>query len=392
METNDRGPEGLRRYTGSDGISRRMLLSRAGNAALGSVAFSGLGFGLIACGGDDESSSGGGQAAQSLTLTDVQNATGKLNVIGTATYQTPKAAPDGIQVEYGHVGTNEQTIQKTAQEGAFDVAILPNGNIDPLYVLERLEPIDTDLIENWDQINARFRDSDAIRRDGQVVAVPHHWGYTYNVYNTETVEPPETLEQLMSPKLRKRIAIPDDGYVAITAMAVIRGIEDANRLTQAQFDECCDDLRKLKPQLLSIFPYGEEGSLMGRGDVDVLFAASANSLQLAQGAGVKVDKTMLGAFCWWMAYGVLNGAANKAGAYKFVSNGLSLDVMNAVTKKSGALPVIDAGVSAVAPEFQYETADEVLEQAPFLPGVPVEADGDVVVFQDWLKAWEEIKA
>jgi spermidine/putrescine-binding protein len=326
------------------------------------------------------------------TPAQIKSASGTLNVVATGTYQTPAEDPRGLHVNWGLVGTNEQSIQKTAQPGAFDVVIVPNDDVDPFYVLNRLAPIDTSLIANWDKINPSFRDSSIIRRNGKVITVPHHWGYTYTVYDPRKMSQPKSLADIMSPKLTKKIAMPDDPDVAFTTMALLKGYKRGDHLTPAQFKEVTSTLKQFMPQLLTIFQYGQEGTTMATGNVDMLFGVSAAAYQLVRGAGVPADKCFLGSFCWWMGYSVLNGAKNPAGAYDFINHALSLPVLNAVTKKSGALPTVDAGTSAVPPAFRYKNASTIIKQAPFLAGPPVNTKGGFVTYQQMIDTWQELKA
>jgi hypothetical protein len=89
---------------------------------------------------------------------------------------------------------------------------------------------------------------------------------------------------------------------------------------------------------------------------------------------------------------VLRDGENLAGTYAMLDQSLSPDAQLETTKTSLANPVVDSAVAGLPSELQYDSADDVLERAPLLPGVTVEEGGDVVPFQDWLEAWEQFKS
>jgi hypothetical protein len=46
----------------------------------------------------------------------------------------------------------------------------------------------------------------------------------------------------------------------------------------------------------------------------------------------------------------------------------------------------------VPPELRYDTAQEIIDQAPLLTGPPADASGGLVPFSEWVQAWESFKA
>jgi len=331
--------------------------------------------------------------AAGLTLAEVQAASGPVNILGAQTYETPASWPKDLQVHWAYNTTNEEILTKTTQPGTFDAVIIYQGEIDQLRKLDRLVPVQTDLLEDWKLVAPLFRDASVIRRDGQVFAVPFHWGYGYLEYNSAKTSAPRSLQDLMSPKLTKKIGLPNDPYAVITTFALFAGYQNANNLTRDQFNATIKLLKSFRPQVLTIHNYGDEPALFARGDIWVGFPEYSDSIVLCHKAGATaVKSTMLAAWSYVDCLMVLKAAEHVPAAYKFINSCLSTASQELTTAHSLAFPVNDAAISALPKELQYTSSEAVLKNAPLMPGVTVETGGPDVPFQEWVQAWEEFKA
>ena len=332
-------------------------------------------------------------SAEAVTQESVNSATGPVNILGSQPYETRETWPADLAVTWGYNSTNEEIITKTTQPGTFDAVIIYQGMIDQLRKLDRIEPFDTSLLSNWGLVAPMFRDADVIRRDGEIYAIPFHWGYGYLAYNADFVEAPKTYEDLLSPKLTRKIALPDDPYAVITTFAIFAGAKRPNNLTRQEFDDTLKLLNSFRPQVLTIHNYGDEIGLFARGDIWVGFPEYSNSLTKTREAGAaNMQITQLAAWSYIDCFMMLKGAVNKDAAYKFINNALATENQKLSTAHSLAFPVNDAAIPAVSPDLQYESAEQALKLAPMMPGVTVEKDGPDVPFQDWVQAWIEFKA
>ena len=331
--------------------------------------------------------------AATLSRADVASATGTFNMLGSQTYETPESYPKALDVHWAYNTTNEEILTKTTQPGTFDAVIIYQGEIDQLRKLDRIEPIDTALLANWDQVAPLFRDAQVIRRDGQLFAVPFHWGYGYLEYNADLTPEPKSLDELMSPKLTKKIGLPDDPYAVITTFALFAGIQNANNLTRDQFAKTIALMKSFRPQVLTIHAYGDETALFARKDIWVGFPEYSDSFVQARKAGAtNIQTAMLAAWSYVDCFMVLKAAEHPAAAYRFIDSSLGVDSQKLSTAHSLAFPVNDAAISALPKELQYASSETVLKAAPLMPGVTVEEGGADVPFQQWVQAWEEFKA
>jgi spermidine/putrescine-binding protein len=331
--------------------------------------------------------------AASITLDDIRNASGQLNVLGSQVYEVPATYPKGVSVKYAYNVTNEEIITKTTQPGTFDLVVIYQGEIDQLRKLDRIIPIDTSLIENWGKIGSLFRNSDVIRRGNDVYAVPYQWGHSYLEYNSDEMGEPKSFEDLMSSKLSKKVGLPDDPYAVISTFAVFAGAKRPNNLNRDEFDKTIKLLKSFRSQVLTIHAYGEEPQLFARRDIYVGFPEFSSSIVAAKKAGATNMKfSLLAAWSYVDCLMLLKRANNVAAAYAYMNNSLSDASQMAITAHSQAFPVNDAAIKALPEQLQYKSSDEVLASAPLLPGVTVEQNTPDIPFQQWVRAWEEFKA
>ncbi len=367
------------RPRGLVGLNRRQVTT--GLATLGLAS---LGAGLRA---------GRARAAGAPTAADVKAAQGPLSILGSQPYETRASWPAGLDITWAYNSTNEEILTKTTQAGTFDLCIIYQGEIDQLRKLDRIEPIDTSLLENWNKVAPLFRDSDVIRRDGKVYAVPFHWGYGYLEYNADEIAAPKSYDDLLSPKLTKKIGLPDDPYAVITTFALFAGAPKPNNLSRKEFADTIKLLKSFRPQVLTIHNYGDEVALFARKDIWVGFPEYSDSLMQSHKAGAtSIQFTKLAAWSYVDCMMVLKGAEHPAAAYKFIDSALATDSQKLTTEHSMAFPVNDDAIPAIAKDLAYQSSADVLKAAPLVPGVTVEEGGSEVPFQEWVRAWEEFKA
>lgn len=330
---------------------------------------------------------------KNMSQAGVNAATGPVNILGSQPYETREAWPKDLNVTWAYNTTNEEILTKTAQTGAFDALIIYQGEIDQLRKLDRIEPIDVDLLSNWKLVAPMFRDADVIRRDGKIYAVPFHWGYGYLEYNADKTSAPQSYQDLLSPKLTRKIGLPDDPYAVITTFAIFAGAKHPNNLTREEFNETVKLLKSFRPQVLTIHNYGDEVALFARGDIWVGFPEYSNSLAKSREAGApNMQITQLAAWSYIDCFMVLKDAVHKEAAYKFINAALEAGSQRLSSRHSLAFPVNDDAIDAISPDLRYASSSQALAKAPMMPGVTVDANGPDVPFQEWVQAWIEFKA
>lgn len=376
---------------GDASITRRSLLERGARTA-SVLAVAGPGSQLIAaCGGDDDDGGGNGSAAGAPSKEEIANAKGTAKVLGWEYYEVPEFESSQVKARWGYLATNEDTITKSQQEGTFDLTTILTAYDPQLRKVGRIEPIDASRLSNFNNVDAIFRNHPTIRFDGQVWVIPLQWGYGYLEYDKRQTSKPTSFDDLFSPKLRRKIGLPDDPYTVITTFAILTDKPKPNSLTQSEFDDVLETLDRFKPQVLSIHAYGEEPAIIARGDMAVDFPAYGPSFLTAREGGAETEITLLGAFSYLDCMTLYKGA-NTPVAYKYVDQTLTIAAQRACVKKGAAFPVIDSAKNVVPPELRYDTSQEIIDQAPLLSGPPADASGGFVPFSEWVQAWESFKA
>jgi len=377
------------------GLNRRTLLRRGVRAA-GALAVAGPAAQLlIGCGEEDEGAgSAGGNAAPSapeLTREQVAAATGTVKVLGWEWYEVPELESADVKARWGYLAANEDTITKTKQRGTYDLTTIVAAYQPQLRKVDRIRPFTAAALENFDGIDAVFRDARSIRDGDSVYGVPFQWGYGYLMWDERQTSQPKTLDDLRSPKLRKKVGIPDDPFAVITTFAILTGKKTPTQLTQAEFDDVMKTLAAFRPQLLTIHPYGEEPALMARGDMAVDFPAYGPAFLTAREGGAKTKIGLLGAFSYLDCMTLIDGA-NVPLAHRYTDQSLTVEAQRAVVKKGAAFPVLQEATDVIPEELRYTSATEIIEQAPLVPGVPADEAGGKVPFTAWVSAWEEFKS
>ena len=116
-------------------------------------------------------------------------------------------------------------------------------------------PINTDLIETYDELAPFLKEQPNNSIDGTVYGIPHGWGANVLQYNTEVVDPAPTSWSVVldadSPYAGKIAAYDSPIYIADAALYLMDtqpdlGIENPYALDQDQFDAAIDLLKEQK--------------------------------------------------------------------------------------------------------------------------------------------------
>ena len=375
-------------------LSRRKFFAHSGQALGAVTAFGLVGSGLAAC-----SSSGSGSGASAptskpdagVTLNEVNNAHGTVNVVGWPFYQVPQLNTSKVTSKWGYITLNEDTITKTSQPGAVDLVTMTNGYEDELIAAGRVIPTNPELLSNWSTINPAFRNWSQIRRQGEVYSVPLQWSYGYLEWNKRHTKEPTSLSDLFAPALAKKIGLPDDPYAVITTFGRMLGFPNMQHFTRAQFSKLTDTLNRFRPQVLTLHQYGEEPALLGSGDIWIDFPAYGASNHQADAAGAEMGTNLLGSWSYLDATTMIRGA-DLAPALSFMNHSLTTEAQAALAIKAVTFPVVDSALDAVPKALRYSSIDSILSKAPLTSGAPYSSAGGYVPFPEWVTAWERFKA
>lgn len=340
--------------------------------------------------------------ASALTRADVDAASGDVNLLVWEGYEPEDAFKDmpKVTVKRSFLAQNDDTITKTGNAGDFDLTSIFQGQINALVKLNRIQPIDTSLLNHYGDLFPFFREDPSLRRDGKVYAVPIAWGPIIVCYDEDKTAKPESYRDLMKPELKGKIAMVDDAYAGISTFARFAGFEEANRLSPKQLDDVMKLLAEFKPQLLTIAPsYGEIPAMFKRGEIAASIVDIMNTVALARADGKKVSGTVPkeGGISYVDCWQMISGAANPAAAYAVIDATISAKgqaiignytMLGMVNPK--ALPDINPEANKLYP---YDNLEAAFKLAPLYGGAPVDDEGGTLATHpEWIQRWSEFKA
>jgi putative spermidine/putrescine transport system substrate-binding protein len=198
-------------------IARRTLLAGVGAAALARPALA-AGPGIVA--------TWGGDYAELLTQT----------------VEKPLLVPQGIEVlqDLGSQDTRKTKLiaEKAQRRGSLDVIHLSDTDMFQMNLQGFFDPVAYDKLKNGGNIIPALRKS---------YSVPHIVSGQVVVYNPDKVDVPKGFADLLNPKYKGRIAIPDLNYPAVVFGAAILGGGSMSNWEPAK--KVLMDLKKLEPKV-----------------------------------------------------------------------------------------------------------------------------------------------
>jgi putative spermidine/putrescine transport system substrate-binding protein len=217
---------------------------------------------LVAC-------SGGGTADGPEMMAEIGDGEGQVDIIAWAGYiergetdpaydwATDFEAETGCTVNVKVAATSDEMVT-LMNEGGFDLVTASGDASLRLISGGKVQPINTDLITDWNTVDSRLQNAPWHTVDGVHYGVPYQWGSNVLMYNTEAfssapdswnvVFEETTLADGISNKGRVQ-AFDGPIYIADAALYLMAhnpdlGIKDPYELTQEQFDATLDLLRQ----------------------------------------------------------------------------------------------------------------------------------------------------
>lgn len=369
-------------------VDRRQFLRTAGAAALGLSAFGSL-LALSGCG-----AKGGARVG------------GQIDFLSWEGYDLLKETEawrkeNGIEMKSGYIGTSDDVQTKLLSPGGrgIDLTTYYHG-FAPLYrelgIVSEIKPEEVPEVAN---LHPTFRDGPFWKNEnGAYSGIPFTWGATCLNYRPDMMQPPGSWLDLFDSTLKGKVAMTEDPTGNILLTAVILGFEQPSRLTPAQLEEVKTFLKKMKAQSKTIAPtFGDATNLLVSGEVSCVYTGWAAVNVWAGDQGVTVDCTIPkeGTYAFVDAYFVPKQADNRASALAFINHALSREVQAAQavslvagTVRPDAVPLIDEKIRKLYP---YDNLDSFFQKAGLYENPPHKST-EYAVYDDWIKAWEEVKA
>ncbi len=246
-----------------------------------------------------------------------------------------------------------------------------------------LQPIDPSKVAGWDDLLPGLMSMKNLSTDanGTVWFMPWDWGNTALTYNADKIDAADvqSLQAFADPKFKGRVSIGDnvDDAYALASLAI--GLKDWSNMTDEQFQQASDFLRKVHKNVrLYWLDTTEIVQAMGGGEVDLAWAWNDAATQLSnEGMNIKMNKdTKEGLSTWVCGYVRLKDApGSEQKAYDFLSAVNDPDVANYMVSEWGYGVGNAKGMAKVDPEVLKEKGydnvqqfvDKTLFQSPVSP-------------------------
>lgn len=391
-----------------------------------------LALGLAACGttsgdgGDSGDSGSGGDSG--FTAPDIPmveelgDMEGEVNVLAWPGYAedgstdkavdwvTPFEKETGCEVNVKYFATSDEAVN-LMQSGQYDVVSASGDASLRLIAGGDVQPVNTDLLENYGDIWDFLKDRDWNSVDGQMYGAPHGYGANLLMYNTKEVKPaPKSWGVVFdgaSEYSGKVTAYDSPIYIADAALYLMEtqpdlGIENPYALDEEQLAAAVDLLKKQREHVGEYWSdYLKEIQSFTTGD-SVVGTTWQVIVNVAQADKVPVEAILPeeGATGWSDTWMISADTDNINCSYAWVDHITGPEANAAVAEWFGEAPgnekacdltdnpkhceIFHAGDAEYADQIWYWTT-------PVEDCLDGRTDVSCTTYQDWTQAWTEVK-
>ena len=316
-----------------------------------------------------------------------------INVLMWNNYNVPGMKMPNVKATWTYMSVTQDLFTKTAQAGTFDVVNPASVDTVDMVKAGRLQPLDPSKIPNLSQIDPAVA---AAQKNwafvgGKRYAVPLVYYHSYAIWNKKKTSQPKTFQDLLKPELKGKVGVSDDDFW-IHVMGNLAGFKGA-LYTHQQLDTIIKMFQKLKPQVGTVYPYGNEPEVLSRGTAWVTPNSLLSEIAAVRHAGVNAGAAFFGSYGANDALAIPKGAPNVDAAYAWINHALGATAQASLA--AGAVNPVNAHVpkSKIPPAVtEFGPLSQQLKHAPIMTNLPATGSGKYVGLADWDSAWEQIKA
>ena len=341
-----------------------------------------------------------------------ENIGGTLNYLSFEGYDDaeamqPLAEKYGVVLNSTYIDNNPEILTKyiAGGPGRYDVGLQYDRFFPPMFEHDMLEPLNLDLIPNFEQIYPRFQNANWVQHEGKIYGIPGFFGFLDAVnYRADKIIPaPESYAVLIDPKYKGTVGVRSDAtdnLLLIGALIYDFGV-DGTKYTKDQLKQCLDWAQKLRDNAKTrVHGYGELADLLIRGDIWLgTVGWEFISLQ-GQQAGVDVRHMTSKSGptpAWTDSFFIFKGSQNVETAHAWINQMLSAESMALLAQKLGtfianpnAVPLLP---ESIADGMGFAQVNDQLDRAVVgtLPA-PEQSDPNLATLDDFNSGWEAIWA
>jgi spermidine/putrescine transport system substrate-binding protein len=301
-----------------------------------------------------------------------------------------------------YIGNNDEifTKIKAGGFGTYDVTTPFMWTVTQLMRNDMIEPLDLNKLPNYKELFKLFQDVPWNKKDGKVYSVPFTWGSSVLNYNADEVKKPEKWTDLLKPEWEKKFVIMDDpiGDIIIAGMILghLKGF--SSNMTASQLGEVKDLLLRFKRSALAIVPsFGEIKNILVSGEAYGVFDGWEAVSNWCKAENVNIQHTIPaeGTNTWMDSYAIVRDAPNKDLAYllcnEVVDAKRQVDEMTFLGSAATNARAVELMPDDMRKTYPYGAMDKYFDIAP-PHNIPPSEPGQYMMYEDWVTAWEEVKA
>lgn len=275
---------------------------------------------LAGCGGGDEA------AAEPTALDPDADLTQQTIVVSNWVDYMPEDIADRVKAETGATveitehATNEDMVAKVTGSGGegLDVVFGSQPYLEALAKAGMLEPLDTDFLDNWGNLETAAADTAEV--DGDAYWAPYTWGTTGICYRADLVdEAPTSWYDLLEPSEANRGKVTMMGTERWAMLPALKALgHSVNTTDEDELAEAKDLMVAAKPNLLA---YDDstfyERLISGEATMTEAWDGWCN-YGTAEDPNIKFVVPEEGSDLWTDGIAVLRSSENKEAAYAFI--------------------------------------------------------------------------
>jgi putative spermidine/putrescine transport system substrate-binding protein len=374
--------------------------------------------GLAACGGGSSTGSGGGGGEE---LQKLGKGEGTLNLISWPGYVEPEwskpfEAKTGCKVNNKEAGTSDEMVE-LMKTGQYD-GVSASGNASArLWAAHLVAPVNTNLVPNYKTVFADLKNQPYNTFEGTPYGIPHGRGANLLMWNTNGVKPaPTSWEVTLNPKVaakyKGKISQYDDpmsiaeGAVYLKTHDPSLGIENPYELNEEQFEAA---VNLMKEQRANVGEYWGEAAkqiqAFGADDVEVgttwqyqYFLLKEEGVPIAASPASQGFLPKEGATGWSDTWMISATAKHPNCMYEWMNWIIEPKVNAEVAEWFGEAPAQELACDETKnPNFctEYHADNPAFWKRVYYWETPLaecgNGENDCMDYNDWVKAWTEIK-
>jgi putative spermidine/putrescine transport system substrate-binding protein len=314
----------------------------------------------------------------------------------------------GCQVNVKLFGTSDEAVN-LIRTGEYDVVSASGDASLRLIAAGDVEPVNTDLIDNYTDVFDFLKERDWNSVDGQMYGVPHGYGANLLMWRTDKGETPTSWDVMFEAdsEWSGGLSVYDSPiYIADAALYLMEhdpdlGIENPYALDQEQLDAAVDLLKQQREMVSEYWSdYLKQISAFTSADstVGTTWQVIANVLQ---GEEVPIDVVLPeeGATGWSDTWMVATDSQHKNCAYQWLNHIISPEANAAVAEWFGEAPsnakACDIASEGHCEAFHAGDADYAEQiwywTTPIAECLDGRTDVECTDYSDWTQAWTEVK-